>query len=370
MIKYLIEKEFRQLLRNQFLPRLILMFPLMVLLFLPLAANFEIKNINITVMDNDHSSYSKDLIQKIVSSGYFKLTEVSSDYKSAITSIESDKSDLILEIPQNFEKNLIKDKTAELMVSVNAVNGTKGAFGSSYLSSIILDFSSDIRTRLGLITSRNNTPFFQVIPQFRFNPHLHYPVFMVPALMVMLLLMICGFLPALNIVGEKEKGTMEQINVTPVRKSTLILSKLIPFWIIGFIVLTISFAVAWIFYDLVPAGNIFIIYLYAFIFILAISGFGLVVSNYANTMQQAMFMMFFFVITYIFMSGLYTPVNSMPDWAQFLSIFVPLKYMIEVLRMVYLKGSGIQDLIRQLVALLGFAAFFNIWAVLSYRKTS
>lgn len=370
MIKYLIEKEFRQLVRNRFLPRLIFMFPLMVLLFLPLAANFEIKNINITIMDNDHSSYSEELIQKIVSSGYFILTEVSSDYSSALLSIESDKSDLILEIPQNFEKNLIKDKTADLMVSVNAVNGTKGAFGSSYLSRIIMDFSSDIRTSLGLITSRNSVPYFQVIPQFRFNPHLRYPVFMVPALMVMLLLMICGFLPALNIVGEKEKGTMEQINVTPVKKSTLILSKLIPFWIIGFIVLTISFAVAGIFYSLTPVGNILIIYLYAFIFILGISGFGLVVSNYANTMQQAMFMMFFFVISYIFMSGLYTPVNSMPDWAQFLSIFVPLKYMIEVLRMVYLKGSGIQDLMVQLLALLGFAVFFNSWAVLSYRKTN
>lgn len=370
MIRYLIEKEFKQLLRNKFLPRLILMFPLMVLLFLPLAANFEIKNINITIMDNDSSTYSTRLIQKIVSSGYFKPTLFTKDTKTAYRSIETDVSDLILEIPPNFETDLINAQIADIMILVNAVNGTKGAFGSSYLTSIIADFSSDIRRDLGLMTSRQRAPFFQITSQFRFNPYLRYPVFMVPALMVMLLLMICGFLPALNIVGEKEKGTMEQINVTPVRKSTLILSKLIPFWIIGFIVLTIGFAVAWLAYNLLPAGNILIIYLYAFIFILGISGFGLVVSNYANTMQQAMFMMFFFVITFIFMSGLYTPVKSMPPWAQILSIFVPLKYMIEVLRMVYLKGSGLQHLISQMAALLGFAVFFNVWAVLSYKKTS
>lgn len=368
MLKYLLEKEFKQLLRNPFLLRLIVMFPLLILLFLPQAANFEVKNINIAVIDMDHSSYSHQLVEKIISSGYFKLTEVPSNFKTALLGIESDNSDLVLEIPLNFERDLIKDKEVELMISVNAVNGTKGSFGSSYLSIIVQDFSTQIQKEWGITGQTVSVPFFKIIPQFRFNSHLRYTIFMVPALMVMLLTMICGFLPALNIVGEKEKGTMEQINVTPVKKPTLILSKLIPFWIIGFIVLTISFAIAAIFYGLVPVGNIFTIYLFAFIFILSISGFGLVVSNYAKTLQQAMFMMFFFVITYIFMSGLYTPINSMPDWAQFISQFVPLRYMIEVLRMVYLKGSGFQDLLSQFFSLMGFAIFFNLWAVVSYKK--
>jgi ABC-2 type transport system permease protein len=342
----------------------------MVLLFLPLAANFEVKNINMTLVDNDHSSYSRQLRQKILSSGYFRLTEISSNYSQALKTIESDKADLILEIPPGFEEDLIREQTAQLMISVNAVNGTKGAFGSSYLSRIINDFNMSIITELALIKDIRMVPSFQIISQYRFNPYLRYPVFMVPALMVMLLTMICGFLPALNIVGEKEKGTMEQMNVTPVKKPTLILSKLIPYWIIGFIVLTLSFGISRIFYDLKPAGNIFTIYLFAFIFILAISGFGLVISNYANTLQQAMFMMFFFVITFIFMSGLYTPVRSMPEWAQILSIFVPLKYMIEVLRMVYLKGSGFADLMVELFFLVGFAVFFNLWAVVSYKKVN
>ena len=195
-------------------------------------------------------------------------------------------------------------------------------------------------------------------------------VFMVPALMVMVLTILCGFLPALNIVGEKEKGTIEQMNVTPVRKFTLILSKLIPYWLVGFIVLTICFGVAGLVYRLVPAGHLSTIYIFSAIFVLAISGFGLVISNYARTVQQAMFMMFFFIITMIFMSGLYTQIASMPPWARMISNFSPLRYLMEVLRLVYLKGSGIAELRSHFFALCGFAIFFNGWAILSYRKTA
>jgi ABC-2 type transport system permease protein len=193
---------------------------------------------------------------------------------------------------------------------------------------------------------------------------------MVPALMVMVLAMLCGFLPALNIVGEKANGTIEQMNVTPVNKFIFILSKLLPYWIIGFVVLTICFIVARIFYGLVPEGSLATIYLFAALFVLAFSGFGLVISNYANTLQQAMFMMFFFVLTFILMSGLYTPIANMPQWAQYLSNFSPLKYIIIVLRQVYLKGSSFSELLLPFAVLSGFAVFFNGWAVLSYRKSS
>lgn len=370
MLKYLIEKEFKQIFRNPFMKRMIIVFPLMILLFLPLASNFEIKNINLVVVDNDHSSYSRQLVQKITSSGYFILTEVSPNYKRALKAVELDTADVLLEIPFSFEKNLVKEKKSDLMLSINAVNGTKGAFGSSYLSRIIRDFSSQAAMEWLPVSVSNQIPSFHIRTQFRFNPHMKYPVFMVPALMVMLMTIICGFLPALNIVGEKEKGTLEQMNVTPVKKIDLILSKLIPYWVSGFIVLTIGFLIAGIVYKLAPAGSILTIYAFSSVFILGISGFGLVISNYAKTLQQAMFMIFFFIITYIFLSGLYTPVSSMPDWAQTFSIFIPLKYMIEVLRMVYLKGSTFIDLFSQFIALIAFALFFNGWAVLSYRKVS
>jgi ABC-2 type transport system permease protein len=284
--------------------------------------------------------------------------------------VELDRSDIVLEIPEGFEKRLSTEFMADVMISADAVNGMKGGLGSSYLAAAIGDFAADVRGERPQNAPASNAPAVEIITQFRYNPRLEYPIYMVPALMVMLLTMLCGFLPALNIVGEKESGTIEQMNVTPVRKFPFILSKLIPYWVVGFVVLTICFGVARLVYGLVPNGSLLTIYLFASLFALAFSGFGLVISNYAKTIQQAMFMMFFFVITFVLMSGLYTPITSMPNWAQAVSRFSPLRYFIQVMRLVYLKGSGVRDLLPPLAALSAFAIGFNGWAVLSYRKKS
>lgn len=367
MLKFLLEKEFKQIVRNKFLPRAIFFFPFLALLILPMAANFEIKNINLSIVDNNHSPYSDRLVQKIASSGYFRITNVSSNYSDALRSVELDEADIILNIPPRFEQELIREKSSSVMISANTVNGTRGGLGSAYLAGIINEYSAEVRSEW-TNASKFSAPALQIIPQFWYNPLLRYPVYMVPALMVMLMTIICGFLPALNIVGEKESGTIEQMNVTPVKKFVFILAKLLPYWIIGFIVLTICFGVARIGYGLIPVGNLSTIYLFASIYVIALSGFGLVISNYAKSIQQAMFMMFFFVVTFIFLSGLYTPIASMPDWAQNLTVFSPLKYFIIVMRLVYLKGSEISELVTPLIALSLFAFFFNAWAVISYRK--
>jgi ABC-2 type transport system permease protein len=193
---------------------------------------------------------------------------------------------------------------------------------------------------------------------------------MVPALMVMLLTMLCGFLPALNIVAEKEAGTIEQMNVTPVRRLDFVLAKLIPYWLIGFVVLGLCMGLAALVYGIYPGGNLLTILLFSGIYLLVVSGMGLVISNYSDTMQQAMFVMFFFIMILLLMSGLFTPVQSMPTWAQAIAAVNPLKYFIEVMRLVYLKGSGFGQLIPQFVALCGFAAAFNLWAVASYKKSN
>ncbi len=369
MLKYLLEKEFKQFFRNKALPKMMIIMPLMAVLIFPLAADFEIKNINLSVVDHDKSSYSQLLIQHVQASGYFKLTDVSETYNESLQSVEKGKSDMILEIPSGFEKDLVKEQRSNILIAANTVNGMKGGIGSSYLASIVRNFSSDIRSEWFQNNSRLNTPRFEIIPDYRFNPQLLYRVTMIPAIMIMILAMVSGFLPALNIVGEKEDGSIEQMNVTPVKKFYFILSKLIPYWVLGFVVISISFLVAYFAYGLTPAGNLLVIYLYASLFVLAFSGFGLVISNYAQTIQQGIFMMFFFVITFIFLSGLWTPVENMPGWAQAISTFSPLKYMIQVLRLVYLKGSGFAELTTQLLALISFAVFFNGWAVLSYRKS-
>lgn len=370
MIKFLIEKEFKQIMRNAFLPKMIIGMPIIMMLILPWAANQEVKNINLSIVDNDHSTYSQRLVHKATSSGYFHLTDVSPTNDIALNSIESGNADVILEIQPDFEKNLVKNGYANVMVSANTVNGVKGGLSSSYLGIIVSDFASEIRNKQAPQTGNTALPLINVVPQYKFNPHLDYKVFMVPALMVILLTLMTGFLPALNIVTEKEIGTIEQMNVSPVNKFTFILAKLIPYWIIGFAVLTICFGIAALVYNILPLGSLITIYLFSGLYILVMSGLGLVISNYSNTMQQAMFVMFFFMMILILMSGLFTPINSMPEWAKIITDFNPLKYFIEIMRMVYLKGSVFLDLTKQMFALIGFALFFNIWAVFSYKKTN
>jgi len=370
ILKYLIEKEFKQIKRNKFLSRMVFVFPFMMLAVLPQAANFEVKDINLSIIDNNHTTYSQRLIQKIAASDYFHIQTIPTNERQALKSIEKDESDIILEIPSHFEQDLIRTKAANVMISANAVNGMKGGLGSAYLASILAEYNGEIRAELMPSTAKAFPSGMEITKIFRFNPDLKYKYMMVPAIMVMLLTLICGFLPAFNIVSEKENGTIEQMNVTPVNKFSLILSKLIPYWVIGFIVLNICFGVAWLFYGMWTKGSILTIYLFASVHVLSISGLGLVISNYAKTLQQAMFMVFFIIITFIFMSGLYTPVDNMPQWAQYISDIDPLKYFIRVMRLVYLKGSSTADLIKPFMALCSFAVIFNLWAVLSYRKSN
>ncbi len=358
---YLLEKEFKQISRDRFLPRIIFLVPLMQLVILPFAANFEMRNINLGVIDNDHSVLSAQLIEKVVASGYFRLTNVSDSYDQGITSIESDESDLLLEIPSDFEQVLGREGAVDVLIAANAVNGTKGGMGSSYLSQIIQDFNVE----KGFMASR---PSGGIRYTHLYNPHLNYKNYMVPGIMVFLLTIIGGFLSALNIVSEKEKGTIEQINVTPVPKTLFLLSKLIPFWIIGFILLTIGVIVAWIVYGLYPIGNIGIIYLFAAVYLIAFTGLGLAISSISSTQQQAMFTAFFFLIIFALLSGLFTPISSMPQWAQNITLFNPVRYFVEVMRMVYLKGSQFTDLTGHFVIVCLFALFFNVLAVASYRK--
>ncbi len=348
-LRYLIEKEFKQLARNSFLPRLILLFPCMMMLIIPWAATLEIEDLRIVIIDNDHSPSSERLVHRIEASPYFKLTGLPDTYRDGLEAIEKDRADMLLEIPRGFEKEQVNGRPASALVAVNAVNGTKGGLGSSYLNQIL--------------APAGNTSI-----RYLFNPHLEYKNYMVPALMTMLLVLLCGFLPALNVVGEKEAGTIEQINVTPVSRFTFILSKLLPYWLIGFIVLNLCMLLAWLVYGLTPSGNIFCIYIATIVFTFVVSGLGLVISNYSATMQQAMFVMWFCMLTFILMSGLFTPISSMPQWAQCITYANPLRYFMEIMRMVYLKGSSLTDILPQLGTLAIFATVLYLWAIVSYKK--
>lgn len=362
-LRYLLKKEFLQIFRNKFLLRLILMMPVFQLAILPWAATFDQRDISLSIVDNDKSPLSTKMTEKILSSGFFKLTDYSSTYNDAMLSIEKGESDLILEIPLDFERNIINDQPADIMLSLDAVNGQKAGLGLSYITQIINNYTQKI--------SKNSekASFVEIKPYYRYNTKMRYQDYMVPGIMVVLVSMMGGMLSALNIVREKEIGTMEQINVTPVSKLTFILGKLIPFWVIGLVILTIGMIIAWIIYGLYPIGNILNIYIFAFVYLLAFTGFGLVISNFAKTQQQAMFVILFFLIIFILISGLFTPINSMPDWAKKITYINPLRYFVEVMRLIYLKGSGFMDILPNLLKMMCFVIVFNVLAIASYKKT-
>ena len=191
---------------------------------------------------------------------------------------------------------------------------------------------------------------------------------MVPVVFAMLLTILCGLLPAIDIVSEKEKGTIEQINVTPVSRLIFVFAKLVPFWTIGISLLIVALFIARLFYGIWPAGSILTLFGYSLVYILLVSGLGIVISNYSDTLQQSLFVMFFFMLIFILMSGFFSPVASMPDWAQWMDTFNPLYYFAIVLRSLFLKGSHFVDMLPQFFALLFFAVAFNLWAVMSYKK--
>lgn len=362
-LKYLLQKEFLQVFRNKFLIRMIIAMPVIQLMLLPWAATFEQRNISLSVVDNDKSTYSRRLTEKVISSGFFRLTDYSPSYEKAMVSIEQNQADLILEIPHNFEKDFVNEQSPDVMMSINAVNGQKAMLGLSYITQIINDYNGEI------VNSASAREGISIQPYYRYNTTMNYHDFMVPGILVILVTLMGGMLSSMNIVREKEVGTMEQINVTPIPKTIFILGKLIPFWIIGLFLLTIGMFIAWLIYGLVPVGHLINIYIFAFFYLLAFTGFGLMISNFAGTQQQAMFMIFFFLIIFILLSGMFTPISSMPDWAQTVTIFNPLRYFVEIIRMIYLKGSGFMDILPQLAKIMCFVIVFNILAILSYRKT-
>ena len=344
-LKYLIQKEFLQIRRNAFLPKLIIMFPIVIMCVMPWVMQMEVKNIVVDVVDIDHTVESQRLVQQIAASNYFIFGGQKATYAEAIKDIEKGKADVILEI-----------RDGKYLIAANAVNGTKGSMGSAYLSQILRGSSSF------LLPPSSTTTLY--------NKQQNYKLFMIPALFAIVMMLMTGFLPTLNIVGEKEAGTIEQINVTPVSKWSFILAKLIPYWLIALFVITVCLLLAWFVYGITPAGPVWLIYVLAMLLALFFSSFGLIVSNYSDTMQQAMFVMWFFVVSIMLLSGLFTPTRSMPQWAYLTTYINPMHYFIDAIRTVFIRGGGLHETAHQVLALAGIGTLMGCWAVQSYKKNS
>ena len=351
-LRYLIQKEFTQIRHNAFLPRLIVMFPIMIMCVMPWVMNMEVKNIRVDVVDIDHTVESQRLIQQVAHSNYFIFNAQQPTYNQALSDVEHGKADVILEI---------RDK--QYLIAANAVNGTKGSMGAAYMSQVISGNISSLKGNLSPLT-------FRLSPLYLYNKGQNYKLFMIPALFAIVIMLMTGFLPTLNIVGEKEAGTIEQINVTPVSKWAFILAKLIPYWIIAIFVITVCLLLSWAIYDITPAGSVALIYLLAMLLALFFSSFGLIISNYSDTMQQAIFVMWFFVVLLMLLSGLFTPTRSMPTLAYLTTYVNPMHYFIEAIRTVFIRGGSLHSIWHQILALTAIALFMSTWAVQSYKKNS
>ena len=377
---YLIQKEFLQIRRNAFLPRLIVAFPIVIMCVMPWVMQMEVKNIVVDVVDIDHTVESQRLVRQIAASNYFIFGGQKSTYSEAMKDIEKGHADVILEI-----------RDGKYLIAANAVNGTKGSMGSAYLSQIVgggiarneecgmleegvrskeegemlrAEEGEMLRVEEGVTTAEN------VSTLILYNKNQNYKLFMIPALFAIVMMLMTGFLPTLNIVGEKEAGTIEQINVTPVSKWSFILAKLIPYWIIALFVITVCLLLAWGVYGITPSGPLWLIYALAMLLALFFSSLGLIISNYSDTMQQAMFVMWFFIVCIMLLSGLFTPTRSMPSWAYMTTYINPMHYFIDAIRTAFIRGGGLHEIAHQLSALACIGAIMAVWAVQSYKKNS
>ncbi|MEE4256141.1 MAG: ABC transporter permease [Bacteroidales bacterium] len=365
-ILFILQKEFIQVRRNRTMLPIIFVVPILQLLVLSFTATFEIKNIDLMVVDQDNSPSSREVIAKFKGSPFFTIVGHTAEFNTAEQAVISNWADQVIQIPSGFEKDIISEKAADLQLTTNAINGSAASLMNAYALNIVMDYNTDIIVeQLGL--EKPPAPIV-ISSAFWYNPELNYFTYMVPGILVLLVTVISAFLSAMNIVREKEIGTIEQINVTPIKKYQFILGKLLPFWIIAIFELAFGLLVAKLVFDIPMLGSLGLVFFVASVYLLVALGLGLLISTLTNTQQQSMFLTFFFLVIFILMSGLFTPVQSMPEWAQTMNKINPLAYFIDVMRMVLLKGSAFKDISVHFFSLLGLALLLNTLAVWRYRK--
>ena len=369
-ILFIIQKEFIQVFRNRMMLPIIFVVPLVQLIILVHAATFEMKSIKVSIIDLDMSSTSQQMISKFEGSPFFIIKNTSFSDKEAQQEMKKGNVDMILHIPYGFERRLVKENAAKVQIVINAINGASAGLIDAYSTMIILDFNREILIDFlspDMLTATHN---INVTSSYWYNPKLNYKTYMVPGILCLLVTIIAFLLSGMNIVREKEIGTIEQINVTPIRKFQFIAGKLLPFWIIALFELAFGLTLGKILFNIPIIGSLWLIFLSAAVYIFVILGFGLLISTMTNTQQQSMLVSFFFMMIFILMSGLFTSIESMPEWAQRLDRLNPIAYFIRIMRMVMLKGSDFHDIRESFYSLAVYAVGIISFAVWRYRKVS
>jgi ABC-2 type transport system permease protein len=368
-IIFLIKKEFLQIFRDKFIGKAIFGIPIIQMLILVPAITFEIKSAKLCIIDNDLTSESRALTSKLDGSPFFMIVNATTSEKEANELLYDDKADVVLQIPAGFGRDLGLGKPAKMMASVNAINAMTAQLSWAYLSGVIRDYNHDIAVSGNpVITAMRAAP--DITYRYWYNEMLNYKHYMLPGILGILVTAIGFVLAGLNMVKEKESGTIEQINVTPVKKYQFVTAKMVPFLVIGLIDLAIGLGVGKLVFDIPFEGSIMLLFMCSAIFLVAALGLALFVSTMSGTQQQFMFVAFFFMIIFILMSGIFTPLESMPVWAQKIDLVNPVAYLMKMNRMIMLKGSTFADLSREIYSLTAIAVIFTALAINRYRKTA
>jgi ABC-2 type transport system permease protein len=348
----ILRKEFIQIFRNRVMLPLIFIVPIIQMVVLVFAANLEMKEIRLYTVDLDLSETSRRLRYEFTASPFFKDKGTGFSLSEGEEMLLRDKADLILVLNKGFEEKLRKENSSDVQLLINAINSAKAGLVNAYSEAIIRDFNLDIRLEWLGLSTLNSMDNIDISYSYWYNPELNYKIYMLPAILVILVTIIGMFLTAMNLVREKEMGTAEQINVTPIRKFHFIIGKLLPFWVIALFELAFGMTI----------GR------FAAVYLLVVLGLGLLLSTFSDTQQQVMFLAFFFMLTFVLMSGIFTPVQSMPIWAQKVNIINPFAYFMRVIRMILLKGSGFRDIQHEFISMIIYAVGILGLAVWRYRK--
>lgn len=369
-LRFIIQKEFIQILRNKAMLPMMTLVPIIQLIVLSYAASNEVKNVRLAIVNEDQSTAARLLIQKIEVADRFLLVAFPPSVQAGDDLLQKGEVDIVLTIPPKFEQHFYREKTGQIQLLINAINGQQASVGGAYLNTIIQSFNQELRANLPAMAVRPSVPPAQirVATANWYNQDLNFKYFMAPGILGELVTILVMLLTAMNVVREREIGTIEQINVTPIKKWQFILGKLIPFLAIGLVLMAVGLTAAKLLFAIPMRGSLLVVFAFCALNLTAVLGLGLFISNLSDTQQQALFTTFFFVIIFILMSGLFTPIESMPKWAQYLTVPNPIAHFVSVMRSVLLKGSTFWDVIYHFRVTVVLAIVFNALAVLSYRK--
>lgn len=369
-IGFLIQKEALQVLRDRVMLFQVLAIPIVQLLLVTSAATFEVKQADVHVVDTDHTKVSRRISEAFAASHRFSVTERSTDPDAADRSLHAGRVDLIVNVPAGFERDLVRGRSPDLQLIVGGEKASSGVV-QSYASQILVDVAQEIGAQTPQVQSASIRPAsLSVQSRLWYNPTLDYDDYMAPGILTILVTVIGTLLTAQNIAREKEIGTIEQLNVTPLTKGSFIAGKLLPFWGLAMIEFAVGLGVAKLAFDIPIEGSLPLLFAVTAIYLTVALGIGLWISTAVETQQQAMFVTYFVLVLYLFMSGLFTPVDSMPTWAEWVAELSPLKHFIDVVRAVLMKGAGLAEIWQPTAILSGYGTLILGVAVRQYSKTA